>query len=65
MKNEKVRKRLVSLMTKHCLSAKQVATLLNRHPGTVRNWRCSRPDIPIHQLELLELKAAKPEANDA
>lgn len=52
--------KLISIMTNHNLSCRDVGRLLGRTEQTVLIWRCkSGKIIPAHQLELLELKLAQ------
>lgn len=54
--------RLKDLMSKHNLSAADVANLLNRSVQSVYEWRCiNSRDIPEQSLELLEIKLAQRE----
>ena len=55
--------KLLQLMFIHQLTCRDVGELLGRTVSTVRVWRCANPNsptIPNSQLELLELKLAKP-----
>lgn len=49
---------LKSLMRKNKLTARQVGDMIGREPHTVRCWRCESAGrvIPVHTLELLQLK---------
>ena len=51
--------RLKELMSKHDLSAADVARMLNRSVQSVYEWRCiNERDIPDQLLELLAMKLA-------
>lgn len=50
-------KRLKELMSRHNLTCKDVAGMLNRSVSTVMEWRCANSRvISDNHLELLELK---------
>lgn len=50
--------RLKDLMRDRGLTVNDVAKLLKRKAGTIRNWRCGSQEMPDHQYELLKLKVA-------
>jgi len=49
------RERLLVLMREHGLTCRELGRLLDRHAGTVGNWRAGRWPIPDHTAALLEL----------
>lgn len=52
--------KLISIMTAHSLTSRDVGQLLGRTEQTVLIWRCkSGKIIPANLLELLELKLAQ------